>query len=62
MRIETAMDKINEAQALLEQVYQYYGDVTTDLGRSLSVADTCCEEALEDLDRLYKAVQKQQLT
>ena len=49
MNLETAMDKINEAQALLYQVYMYYGNMNTALGRSLSVADTCCEEALTDL-------------
>lgn len=49
MNIETAMDKINEAQALLYQVFAYYGNMNSALGRSLSVADTCCEEALDDL-------------
>lgn len=53
MNIETAMDKINQAQALLDQVYSFYGDPDTELGRSLSVADTCCEEALGDLEKLW---------
>ena len=52
MNIETAIDKINEAQALLDQVYSFYGDPDTELGRSLSVADSCCEEALGDLEKL----------
>ena len=49
MNIETAVDKIKQAQDLLYQVYVYYGNMNTALGRSLSVADTCCEEALSDL-------------
>lgn len=49
MDINTATDKIKQAQDLLYQVYTYYGNMNSALGRSLSLADTCCEDALVDL-------------
>lgn len=44
-----AIKLILQAQWMLEQVYSVYGDPDTELGRSLSVADTCCLEALRSL-------------
>lgn len=49
MTPQQAIDKVQESRDLLDQVYSVYGDPDTELGRSLSVADTCMEEALEDL-------------
>ncbi len=49
MNVKEAINKVFEARDLLDQVYSVYGDPNTELGRSLSVADTCMEEALEDL-------------
>lgn len=44
-----AIERIEAARALLDEVYSYYADPETEFSRSLSVADTCCEEALNDL-------------
>lgn len=52
MTPELAIERINEAQRILNEVYFVYGDRDTELGRSLSVADTCLESALEDLINL----------
>jgi len=49
MTPELAIERINEVQRILNDVYFIYGNPDTELGRSLSVADTCLEEALEDL-------------
>lgn len=46
---EDAILMVEQAQSLLDTVYSHYGDIDTELGRSLSVADTCIESVLEYL-------------
>lgn len=49
MNAKEAIERVNDVQRILNEVYFVYGDRNTELGRALSVADTCLEEALEHL-------------